>query len=223
MPRRYSRTRNAPGVLGWAIPAVLATAWAVMWLGDRPRVNGRDHAPIDLAADPVQENLAGEAPRPFAGGGKKWLMRALADYTGMGIVVSRRSYRYERNGGLAPVDVAIAWGDLVNDGLYKQLSWSQSNRWYWWRYGADFTPGDTFVARHSANIHIIPASKNLGRAALALRSGDKVELDGQLVQIENPEEPSSSWVSSLSREDQGDGSCEVLFLERLKNGSKVYR
>lgn len=195
-----------------------------MWVADRPKPTERDGTPIEIDADPLQQDLPPLSPEILERGGQRWLMTSLARFVGRGVVLSRRSYRFEREGELAPVDVAIAWGPLVRDRLHEKLSWSQSNRWYWWKYGADFAYPDAFVARHSANIHVIPATENLRRAALALRPGNRVELSGNLVRVENvPGRPPYSWVSSLSREDEGNGSCEVLYLIHLKTGIHVYR
>lgn len=209
---------------GWALPVVGMALAGSMWVADRPRPSERDPAPIDVASDPFQRELETGAPQLLKRGSANWRMTPLAEYVGRGVVLSRRGYGLDREGDLAPVDVAIAWGALANGRLYERISWSQSHRWYWWTYGEDFTQGDEFVARHSANIHVIPATDNLKRAALSLHSGDPVELEGRLVRIENaPGQKPYSWVSSLSREDEGNGSCEVLYLTRLKTGANAYR
>jgi hypothetical protein len=118
----------------------------------------------------------------------------------------------------------MAWGDLARDGLYKRLSWSQNNRWYWWKSGSDFGHDDTFVVRWSSNTHIIPATRNLERAAMSLKRGRAAELSGDLVRVDAKKgERTYWWVSSMSRTDGGDGSCEVLYLRELKAGGKVFR
>jgi hypothetical protein len=79
------------------------------------------------------------------------------------------------------------------------------------------------VARYSSNTHVIPATPNLARAAKSLHAGDVAELTGKLVFIKGKKgDYNCWWNSSLSRSDTGDGSCEVLYLERLKTGDHYY-
>jgi hypothetical protein len=59
-------------------------------------------------------------------------------------------------------------------------------------------------------MHMIPAdaatAKELGR----VRIGDKVRIDGWLVEADAPD--GWRWRSSLTREDSGGGACEVVYV-----------
>ena len=49
------------------------------------------------------------------------------------------------------------------------------------------------------------------------------ELTGFLVAVHGAKGGQSwDWNSSLSREDRGDGSCEIMYLTRLKTEGRVY-
>jgi hypothetical protein len=49
------------------------------------------------------------------------------------------------------------------------------------------------------------------------------ELSGELIRIEGHQGGEIvTWRSSLSREDSGDGSCELLYLRRLRVNGKVF-
>ncbi len=185
--------------------------------------SGYDPDPIDTSGDPVQETLENAVPIPVSRGGYDFVLEPKASYVIRGKVLSRENYSYSWNALISPCDVAMAWGELLKDGLYNKLDWSQSNRWYWWQYGQGFTKSDRFVARYSSNTHVIPATRNLEKAAKSLHMGDDAELTGKLVYVKVSHEGESFWWnSSLSREDTGNGSCEVLYLERLKTDGHYY-
>ncbi len=60
-------------------------------------------------------------------------------------------------------------------------------------------------------MHLIPARGAVKATLLKARSGDLVRLEGYLVRCEGPD--GFRWQSSLTREDTGDGSCEVVWVE----------
>ena len=80
------------------------------------------------------------------------------------------------------------------------------------------------MVRHSSNTHVIPADRNLERAVRLLGSGDIAELAGELVRVEGRKDGRTLvWVSSLTREDTGDGSCELLYLCRFRYDGITYQ
>ncbi|MDD5562386.1 MAG: hypothetical protein PHQ91_01615 [Thermoanaerobaculaceae bacterium] len=207
--------RRALGVLG---SLLLLAAGAC-----GPRPSGEDAAPIDLSLPPEQTAIPSAEPIHINEGGWEFVLTPLASYVLRGVVVSRENYRFEWNTGLSPCDVAMVWGELEAGEGWRRLDWSQGGRWYFWRWsGAPPFPDDV-VVRNSSNTHIVPADSNLARAARSLSEGDVAELAGELVAIEGRKDGQTvRWRSSLSRQDTGDGSCEILYLRRLRVGGKVY-
>lgn len=199
---------------------------AVVLGGCSATPSGYDEAPIDTAAEPEQGSAEGLEPIALEGGGFAFTLKPLATYTARGVVLGRENYGSGWNARLSPCDVALAWGALLEEDLYRSLDWSQSGRWYWWSYSGDApakVQDEAFVARYSANTHILPADDNLARAAKSLGAGDVVELSGLLVRVDGRRgDETVWWASSTSRRDRGDGSCEVLYLTRLKVDGKVY-
>ncbi|MGC8762502.1 MAG: hypothetical protein ACP5VN_02535 [Acidobacteriota bacterium] len=205
-------------------PPVLSLALLGLLAACGPTPSGRWSEPLDLSRDPVQEALADPVPFRIEKGGWTVTITPRASYAVRGIVLSVERYRFDRNALLSPCDVALAWGPLVEGGLYRKIRWDQSGRWYWWAYGGSFPYDNAFIARYSANTHIIPATPNVGKAAAALKRHRPAELRGYLVDVDAKRDGQSFWWhSSLSREDTGDGSCEVLFLEQVVSQGKVYR
>ncbi len=188
-----------------------------------PRPSAEDSAPIDVSLAPEQTPIEGGEPIRVEDGGWEFVITPLASYVLRGIVVSRESYRFEWNSELSPCDVAMVWGELEAGEGWRRLDWSQDGRWYFWRWsGQPPFPNSTVVA-NSSNTHIVPADSNLARAARSLSEGDVAELAGDLVAIEGHKGGRTvRWRSSLSRGDTGDGSCEILYLRRLRVAGKVY-
>ena len=218
-PRAMASRRGRARVPSWwAAAALLAPAAAC-----GPSPTGVDIAPIDVSLPPEQTAVESPEPIRVSDGGWEFTITPLAAYVLRGVVLSREDYAWGWNGRLAPCDVAMAWGDLARDDGWRRLEWSQSGRWYFWRWsGAPPFPSAT-VVRNSSNTHVVPADPNLRRAARSLAEGDVAELSGALVRIEGRNGAERvEWRSSLSRVDSGDGSCELLYLRKLRVDGKVY-
>jgi hypothetical protein len=206
------------------VPAAALFAAVLLSAGCTPSPTFRDAAPIDISADPEQGDL--DAPQPFTvrSGGNTYRIFPLASYTLRGVVLGRKSYRGDPSAALAPCDLAVAWGKMAEGGLYRQLGWSQSGRWYWWESGSGFGHDNAFVARYSSNTHVIPSSAFIRKALRSIAAGDAVELKGELVRVEGRGAIEGfRWVSSLSRSDMEAGSCELLYVTSVKDGERVYR
>jgi hypothetical protein len=206
---------QAAGVL---LPLVLLTGLAC-----GPTPTERDPSPIVVSEDPAQEAVDQPRAVTLKRGKIEYRLTLKARYILRGIVLSRSGYSYDAMAELAPCDVAMCWGKLVKGRQYDQLKWSQSMRWYWWQYGEGFGHDEAWVSRWSSNTHIIPADANVGRAAKRLKRGQPAELEGDLVFVDwSAHGETRRWKSSLTRDDQGNGSCEILYLRKLKQDGKVY-
>ena len=188
-----------------------------------PTPTGEDRAPIDVSQPPEQTPIESPDPIRVSDGGWEFTITPLAAYVLRGVVLSRENYGWGWNARLSPCDVAMAWGDLAADDAWRKLEWSQDGRWYFWRWsGTPPVPAAT-VVRSTSNTHVVPADESLKRAARSLREGDVAELVGELVRIEGRHGAERvTWRSSLSRADTGDGSCELLYLRKLRVDGKVY-
>lgn len=188
-----------------------------------PSPSGRDGSPIDVLQPPAMERQKPAIVR-VSKDGYDIMITQKAAYTVRGIVVSRENYHSGWNTLVSPSDVALCWGKLAENGTYKRLKWSQGNRWYFWRAGEEFGYNNDFIAGHSSNNHLIPATPNLAKAVKSLKEGDAVEISGHLVDVTAVRKSENySWNSSVSMTDRGDGSCEIIYLTQVKVHGKIYQ
>jgi len=203
--------------------ACAAVALLLVSVGCGPRPTAENASPIDVSQPPEQTAVDNADPIRLEADGYKFVITPLAHYVLRGVVVSSESYRTGWNSNLSPCDVAVAWGELAADDAWQKLAWSQSGRWYYWRWHGQQPFTNEEVVRSSSNTHVVPASSDLASAARSLTPGDIAELGGELVRIDGRKGQGKVWwKSSLSRTDTGDGSCELLYLRRLRVNGKVY-
>ncbi|HZX81820.1 MAG TPA: hypothetical protein VFE72_12805, partial [Lysobacter sp.] len=141
-------------------------------------------------------------------------LRPLAGFSVEARVLSRRDYDSGREADLSPTDLALGWGRMQDDAVLDRLDISQSGRWYHYRWSGEAPIPAAEIVRSSANMHLIPADAAVARALDAIDADDRVRIDGWLVEAEAAD--GWRWRSSLSREDSGDGACEVVYVCSLR-------
>ena len=102
------------------------------------------------------------------------------------------------------------------------FNWSQSGRWYSWYVSGktDLSPigGLGAITPHSSNNHIIPADDSVKDKLKKVKAGDHVVIDGYLVNIDGKKADgyTYTWHTSQIREDDGNGSCEIIYVTNLE-------
>lgn len=143
-----------------------------------------------------------------------YTMTNLANYEGQFRVLSREDYHSGREAEISPVDFALGWGAMADPAVYKQLSIRQSNRWYYWRYENQPPIPRHDIETQSANTHLIPANPTVAKQLAKIDQDDLIYLKGHLVEVKAGD--GWTWRSSLSREDTGDGACELMLVEEVR-------
>lgn len=137
-------------------------------------------------------------------------LQPLAGFSVEARVLSREDYHHGREADLSPTDLALGWQRMREDAVLSRLQVSQSARWYDYRWqGNPPLPPDE-IARSSANMHMVPADATAAAALRSVRAGDRVRIDGWLVEAVAGD--GWRWRSSLSREDSGEGACELVYV-----------
>ena len=176
------------------------------------------HAPIThppgvlVAEDPAQTAVLPD-DKPFTSG--QFQLQPLAHFELHARVLARKTYRYDRQSALVPVDLAVGWGPMSDHAVLDRLTISQSMRFFWYEWtGTPPIPPDQIVS-HATNLHLIPASPAIESCSKALRPGELIHLRGLLLEATGPE--IATWRSSLSRTDTGNGACELVWVEELSS------
>lgn len=184
----------------------LAIACFYYWYSQRPI----SYPPgVLLADEPTQIILPADTP-VFAQG--RFRLKPLAVFSIDARVLHSKSYRYDTQAALVPVDLALGWGPMSDQSVLDQLTITQSARFFWYEYRRPPIPQEQIIS-HSTNIHVIAATKAIAAQCKSLRTGALVHLSGDLVEASGPGLP--SWRSSLSRTDSGNGACELMWVKEL--------
>jgi hypothetical protein len=139
----------------------------------------------------------------------------LAGFSVKAAVLSKTIYRHDAGAKYAPVDLALGWGPMADSSVYKKLTITQDGRWYNYRWGSEGPPiAQTDIAKHSANMHLVAANKDISKALNRVEADQVVQLDGWLIRIDEPN--GWHWQSSLTRDDVGGGACEVVYVCRVQ-------
>jgi hypothetical protein len=149
--------------------------------------------------------------------GKKWnvgeyTIEALAEYKIKARVLSRNNFSSGKESDLSPFDLALGWGPMSDQNVIDRIDISQRNRWYYWHSDNLPIPMKD-ISLNSANTHIIPKDETVQDKFDRVYKGSLVEMNGYLVKVTAP--GGWRWKSSLKRDDTGNGSCELFWVDDI--------
>ena len=181
------------------------------WWFSPPLHSARARTPGVLAvAEPDQRNLDHTASFQD----KDFTITPLADFSLTARVLSRADYSFDPQSSISPTDLAMGWGRMSDTAVLANLDISQSGRWYFYHWSTDAPPiPKDEIVRSSANMHMLPADDTVRWELKQVRPGDVVHLEGQLIEAHRAD--GSVWRSSMTRDDSGDGACEVVYVRSL--------
>ena len=140
-------------------------------------------------------------------------LKPRADFQIRARVLSREDYSWGNEADLSPVDLALGWGVMSDQAVLDKISIRQSSRWYYTRYKLPAPIPERTIMQNSGNMHMIPADGGVRKKLKKIRRGDIVQLRGQLVDIDT--DSGWRWRTSMSRNDTGGGSCEIVYLQDI--------
>jgi len=179
-------------------------AW--QWVSARPVT----HGPGVVAAEfPVQESATGF--EPFQHG--DYQLTPLATFQLKARVLGREDYSLDAGADLSPIDLALGWGPMSDEAVLEHIDIDQSGRFYFWSTETLPIPRRE-IEQHSANMHLVPAYNRIQDTMEDVREGNVVMLRGYLISARHPN--GATWNSSLTRDDTGDGACELIWVEDFR-------
>jgi hypothetical protein len=171
------------------------------------------HRPVSRGAGVI----AGQQPTQNASNDQTfthngYYITPLEDFSIEARVLAAKDYTFGREADLSPVDLVLGWGSMSDEAVLSKIDISQSNRFYYWHVDAFPIPRQD-IEMQSANMHMIPADAQIEKTLKSVLPGQVVKLTGYL--IEAKADDGWHWKSSLTRNDTGNGACEVVFVKTL--------
>lgn len=142
---------------------------------------------------------------------KNYTLYPKADFSIKAVVLSTKSYSWDKESDLSPVDFVLAWGKMSDPNIYTQLDISQRGRWFYWKTENMPIP-QREIETSCANMHMIPSSQLIKDKLGRVSKKDKIYLEGYLVYITAEK---YRWNSSLTRNDTGNGACEIIYVTKI--------
>lgn len=203
--QHYEPVRDA-SVSRWplwlGVGAIAFIAW--QWAGQPV-----SHAPGVLIPEaPKQALVEKETPKWTRG---ETEFTPLATYEIKARVLHRERYRFDACSDLAPLDLGVGWSVMSDETNVQKCTFSNSGRYLTWSYGSDGPPPK--ASNCMSNMHMIPANDAVRSRLLDLKQGELFQANGYLVEVRRP--GMNPWTSSLSRTDQGNGACEIMWVDRV--------
>jgi hypothetical protein len=204
--------------------AVLILAWAGWRFALPIAWSAGTGAPIDLAAEPEQTPIDPPERVQVTRGDKVFTVEKTHRYVVSGEVLSATAYDVAWTNELFDVDVGLLWGPRREE-FKRRFTFFQMGRWLFWR--SDQPVAEELraeVTRHLSNNHLIPAEgrRHLRSAVRWASRGDRVRIEGALVRVLDADGAVLTR-SSTSRDDTGDGACEIIWVDSLQINGRVYR
>jgi len=162
-------------------------------------------------ADPIQINITNPEVVYIEGDDSDFKIELLAEYSIEAVIKSKKQYS-DYSSQIAEYDLALAWGDLNQSEIDEHIKYSQRGRWYYFNWDSNSLVSGTYIAEHSSNVHLISENNRVLEEIKKLDVNDHIRLVGYLVDVyfEN-----GTWESSLTRNDTGDGACELMYVTEV--------
>ncbi len=144
---------------------------------------------------------------------KEYNITEIAEFKIKAKVLSKKNYHIGREADLSPTDLALGWGNMSDESVLEKIKISQSGRFYWWQVDA-LPISRKEIETSSANMHLIPANDSVKSLIKKISKGNIVIISGSLVNVKSTTD-GWYWKSSQTRNDTGNGACELIFVREI--------
>ncbi|HOX22991.1 MAG TPA: hypothetical protein PLL10_05960, partial [Elusimicrobiales bacterium] len=182
-------------------------------------------------AVPVQGAPGNSAPIKLSIGGSDYLLEPLHSYEATAMVMGTSRNLISSIRDIIPFDLGLCWGQTLCSGEFRKVEFSSMlNHFY-----AQWPSGVRVKLSDMANSHIVPGSPQVLAKLKKLVPGDQIRLKGVLVNVRKYPfgqagrgRPERELMSSTTREDKGDGACEIIYVaspydvQLLSPGERLY-
>ncbi|MBK7106547.1 MAG: hypothetical protein IPH62_14815 [Ignavibacteriae bacterium] len=144
----------------------------------------------------------------------EYTITAIAKFESTCKALHLKTYSNDKMSNFAPLDIAVGWGKMSDQTIVDKFEIKQQHRWYVWRT-KQFPIPRKEVELNGSNIHIIPANEEVENQLDEIKNGNIISLKGYLVNVKD-KDSKFIWKTSLKRDDNGSGACEILWLEEAE-------
>lgn len=209
--------------LGLAMIGVLLITLGVHWILTTPVESTINFEPINGFNEPEQIIVENATPIVYREKGMTLIYKPVAEYRISARVLSKNRYRGDWSSKIAPYDFALGWGNCADRDYMKGIKVNQMQRFYFYKAAQKHLYKLGYIGLHSANNHVIPATRNLRYLVGRIKRGDMVRMEGYLVRVSGSVKGGTvSWGTSTSRNDTGNGACELIYVHTIKYKGNVY-
>lgn len=127
-------------------------------------------------------------------------------------VLSIKNYYFDQYADLSTKDVVFGWGPMSDEDNLDNLLVRQSDRSFYWEMTKPPIE-QSKMWQNASNMHLIPSNNTIKENLEQLRKGHVVRIEGYLVDVESNK--GWQWKTSLSRDDIGNGSSELVWINNL--------
>ena len=205
---------------------------------------------IDVSKDPVQINITENKGKYFRykmlENRKVCAIEKMAKYSISGKLVAKNYFFWSNYlplirdipfHSIALIDVGLVWREMANDDVGDCMKYISLNVFDARRqlipifkrsrkcYAVYSKYGGRLSENKFSHTHVIPANASIMHAIMFAPKNKPIKMDGYLVDVYLDGEVQAK--TSLSRNDtnksaRGGGACEVMYVERVQVGKKVY-
>jgi len=144
----------------------------------------------------------------------------IADYELWGVVVSHNDpsvwYRFDithDKKSLDTRDICVGWGENLRRDGYRKMSFFNNDYTCNYEYNKDVS---YFNPAQFSNNHLITDKSTIRSQIAKINTGDQIHIKGRLVNYS--EDRWNGWYrnSSTNRTDEGNGACEIIFVDSIE-------
>jgi hypothetical protein len=110
---------------------------------------------------------------------------------------------------ISPLDVGISWGETANKYNHNKIKYSSiGDRKIYSSYDYDAV----YNSFETSNNHLIPKNDKIKKYLSLIKRNDYIRIEGYLVNVST-----NNWYtkSSTTRNDTGDGACEIIYVTNI--------
>jgi len=176
-------------------------AWTIYPIKHGPGVITPDKPTISYSSWDKPFNLKGNTLDP------------IKTYSAQVRILKHKRYFFDDRTELSPVDILVGWDEMSDERNIEFVQFSLSERSFELNYTKPPIPESTMFKQMEL-LHLIPSTKEIDDRIKKLRSGNVIEIEGKLVDVESTE--NFNWTNDLLLSNSKNSNHLILWVENLE-------